>query len=307
MGKKVSSNDILSFNHQTAIAFIENSCTILSDEDLVTLLSRRNAQSHRGFIASTFKGFYFLDAENKWLDTTVANIVRLREAYSGRTLREKRALAYWALGQACLAKRPFNLFHRRNLYLRTQRVDRTFGNKTTWETPFPVLFSRFARQANKAVFSNGHPNKAFNLDAFAFSEDAYDLVYLDPPYFFEGQRDVDYVQLYHFLEGLMQYERWPSLIDYGTCNLRMQKNGSQWPDTSPSALLSLYRELVSRFSRSIIVISHKSGSRVTIGAWSQILASVGKNVTLRRRRYNYALSKRNGQPRQNIEWLLVAK
>jgi hypothetical protein len=43
----------------------------------------------------------------------------------------KRAIAYSALCQACLAKRPYNLFHRANLYMRTQDVERSFGNKTT--------------------------------------------------------------------------------------------------------------------------------------------------------------------------------
>ena len=40
----------------------------------------------------------------------------------------------------------------------------------------------------------------------------YDLVYLDPPYFFENQSDANYLMLYHFLDGIAQYKKWGELI-----------------------------------------------------------------------------------------------
>jgi hypothetical protein len=52
------------------------------------------------------------------------------------------------------------------LYLRTAVVERSFGNKTTWDTPFEVHFHAFVREANRAVFNNQRNNRALNLDAF---------------------------------------------------------------------------------------------------------------------------------------------
>ena len=79
-------------------------------------------------------------------------------------MRHRRALAWFALFQACIAKRPYNLFHRRNLDMRTADVGRTFGNKAAWDRPFEVHFRKYARQANAAVFDNALPCTALILD-----------------------------------------------------------------------------------------------------------------------------------------------
>ena len=81
-----------------------------------------------GFIADTFRDIYFLDEENRWLDMVVSNIESLSALYSNAKLRYKKAIAYNALFQSCLAKRPYNLFHRKNLDMRTRDVERSFGN-----------------------------------------------------------------------------------------------------------------------------------------------------------------------------------
>jgi hypothetical protein len=168
----------------------------LADEDIAFILSNHQDIQYEEIITKTFKNYYFLDEENRWLDRTVNNIFTLNRLYSGNVLYQKQALAIWALGQACLIKRPFNLFHRKNLDLRTRDVPRNFGNKSTWETPFPLAMCRFVEEANQTVFDNNRQNKAFCIDAFQVEQAGYDLVYLDPPYFFENQSDPDYRKLY---------------------------------------------------------------------------------------------------------------
>src|SRR5690606_25532811 len=101
------------------------------------------------FIQRTFKDIYFTDEENAWLDRVVWNLNHLL------TSPYKQALARFALFQACIIKRPYNLFHRANLYMRTAKVQRSFGNKTTWDTPFEIHFRNFINEANRAVFDNG--------------------------------------------------------------------------------------------------------------------------------------------------------
>jgi hypothetical protein len=126
----------------------------------------RNGFEYPSFIQDTFKGIYYLDQENEWLDIVTFNIRMLSEKYSGDMLRKKRALAYHALFQACLCKRPFNMFHRNNLYLRTAHVKRTFKNKATWDKKFPYLFEQFHEEISKTIFRNKHRHKAICKDIF---------------------------------------------------------------------------------------------------------------------------------------------
>lgn len=305
MSKQVTFNDYLKYNYSFAVALIENSGTYLTDEDLKFILPEKKSNMRGGFITDTFKGFYFTVDENKWIDATVENIFALDSVYSGITLKQKQAIATWSLGQACLIKRPFNLFHRKNLNLRMMDVSRTFGNKTTWETPFPDAMKRFTTEANLSVFDNCRENKALCGDAFKLKQNGYDLVYLDPPYFCKNQRDYDYREMYHFLEGLSQYHEWEKQIDFGSSNLRLKREAMRWPHSSVEGLTELFSKLIERFSDSIIVISHKSGSLVSSDVLKKLLIKHGKQVSLHKKPYKYALSRKNGKPDQNIECLFV--
>lgn len=62
------------------------------------------------------------------------------------------AIAFFALSQSCIIKRPYNLFYRKNLYMRTSNVKRSFGNKKTWDTPFVDWFLKFVKEANHSIF-----------------------------------------------------------------------------------------------------------------------------------------------------------
>ena len=70
------------------------------------------------------------------------------------------------------------MFHRKNLYIRTAEVKRSFGNKKTWDASFEDHFKRFVEEGNNAVFSNKKGNKVFNSDIFNLNIKA-DLVYID--------------------------------------------------------------------------------------------------------------------------------
>ena len=214
MGKRVIANDYLHSNYATLVAFIENPSTSLSDEDFEWLVGSHTEVPSSTFVADTFSGFYFTGPENEWLDRVASNVTAFRGRSPAET-KYKKALAKHALVQACLMKRPFNLFHRKNLYIRRADVHRTFGNKTTWETPFSVLFKRLALEGNRHVFSNGLRNRALSRDALRVRAPGAELVYIDPPYF-RAERDraqSNYRLLYHFVDGLVRYPIWGDLID----------------------------------------------------------------------------------------------
>lgn len=173
-GKSVTYNDILPFNSIIGKALIENNATVLSPYDVDFILSEQPYVDYPTFIADNFKDIYYTDEENHWLDVVRYNISTIEDNY-------KRALAWFALFQSCIIKRPYNLFHRKNLYVRLIDVKRTFGNKKTWDTPFDIHFRSFVDEANHAVFDNGTNCHVLNKDALNI-ENKYDLVYIDTPY-----------------------------------------------------------------------------------------------------------------------------
>ena len=133
MGKTTTYNDNLKFNYFIGKAIIENQDVKLTEDDIKFVLNFR--KSSNGFIDKFFKDCYYTEAENQWLDSIIKRIEKLT-GYPENELEYKKALCYYALFQASLRKRPFNLFHRKNLYIRTNDVKRNFGNKTTWEKSF---------------------------------------------------------------------------------------------------------------------------------------------------------------------------
>lgn len=306
MGKCVTYNDYLKSNYYIGKAFVENSAVRLTEADVEYLLSFRESPS-RTFVSNTFRGKYYTDAENFWIDCMMASIERLNEIYSGQVLQYKVALAYYALFQSCLVKRPFNLFHRNNLYLRTNEVARSFGNKTTWDKPFESLFKKFVNEINGFVFSNGEHNTATNLDGFLLDDMRCDLVYIDPPYFSRDRSlvECDYGRMYHFLEGLANYDIWDDLIDYKSLNLHFKDNGYRWPEKN--SVLDRFDKLLGKLSRSIIVLSYKSPGIPTEEELVSIMRKHKRDVQVNRLPYQYALRKSREEKSQDFELLIIGQ
>lgn len=292
-GKQVTYNDTLRFNYLVGLALIENNTTHLAAEDVDGLLSRQPGREYCTFIADTFKGIYYTDEENRWLDLVVQNIALLSDPY-------ERALAYYALFQACLVKRPFNLFHRKNLYLRFADVERSFGNKTTWDTPFEVHFRAFVDEVNALVVDNGRANQTLNEDACDVEGD-YDLVYIDPPYISGRGVGVDYHHFYHFLEGLARYEEWPTLVDYHSKHRRMKRVYNLWVDAA--AIHGAFARLLDRFRDAVLVISYRADGIPSIADLEKMVRQVKRRVRVRTLdSYQYVLS-----TRQTAEVLIIGE
>jgi adenine-specific DNA methylase len=292
-GKQVTYNDIMNFNWYIGTALIQNDVVTLSEADVEFVLQEHKTCEYPTFIYDTFKNVYFTDEENLWIDRVVTNIGLLEDLY-------KKTIAYFALFQACIIKRPYNLFHRKNLYIRSSEVKRNFGNKATWDTPFDIHFRQFVHEANQAVFSNGRENKALNLDVLDLQED-FDLVYIDTPYISRTGIGVDYFGFYHFLEGLVNYSQWPSMIDYKTKHKRLKASRSVWTDKN--GIHSAFERLFEKFRDSILVISYRADGIPSVGELVELLKKYKRNVQeLDRTPYKYVLSVNN-----SAEVLLIGK
>ena len=315
MGKQVIANDYLKFNYVTAQAFIENNQYLIEEKDTQWILGTNAGVNYESFVATTFNDYYFTVAENQWIDRIICNINQL-ESPNPRATRAKRAIAIHSLIQACLMKRPFNLFHRRNLYLRQAKVNRTFGNQTTWERPFDKLLIDKIKESNSFVFDNGMENKANNEDAAKISDSSVDLVYLDPPYFrLNGdRRQSNYRFTYHFVEGLAQYDVWPELLDNLSSLRALRPNGNSGEKLYQCERSELRENLLDWLERIIlnwpdaqIIMSYKRPGVPSCWAIKKLLEETGRKVSVRRAGYQYALNRRNGKPNENLEILFVAK
>lgn len=246
-GKQATYNDALRFNYYIGLALIENTHVRLSYAEVDRLLQRHPGMVYPCIVQDNFHDIYFTDEENAWIDQTVTNVRQLADPY-------KLALALFALCQACMVKRPYNLFHRKNLYLRLSEVERSFGNKATWDKPFDEWFRLFVQEANHAVFDNGRINRALNLDACEVPGE-YDLVYVDTPYISKHGAAVDYLDFYHFLEGLTIYETWDEQIDRSSKHRRLKPRPSEWSDRR--RISDAFERLFRRYQDSILVVSYR--------------------------------------------------
>lgn len=280
-GKQVTYNDALKFNFWIGQALIENSETYIDGNEVDWILKAYD-RNYPTFIADTFPDIYFLDEENVWLDKVITNILQLRDTY-------KRSLAFFALAQSCIIKRPYNLFHRKNLYIRTADVKRSFGNKTSWDRPFESWFRHFVKEANRAVFCNGKTNQATHREVNEIDGN-FDLVYFDPPYISDKGVSVDFRDFYHFLEGLAHYEQWASMIDMKSKHRRLTPRPNEW--TNKKQIYRAFERVFQRFAESILIVSYRSDGIPAESELIRLLTRYKSEVHVHRyRNYQYALSK----------------
>ncbi len=290
MDKTVYCNDILKFNYNIARALIENNQEQITKEDFDNIIQKNESIKYKYFIKETFNDIYYLDDENEWLDIVIQNINLLSN-------ENKKSMFLWALYQSCISKRPYNLFHRKNLYVRTSDVKRNFGNKTTWDKTFEKHFYKFITEINTAVFNNGKVHKAYNLDVFNIDINV-DLVYIDSPYIPEKGSLTYYRDFYHFLDGLTNYEDWHQEIDYSSKHKKLKSTYNIWEDKKN--ILNGFDRLLEKFKNSIIVISYREDGSPSIDEISLLLKKYNKKVKIETIDYNYVLSKK-----ENLKEVLI--
>ncbi|MDR2431270.1 MAG: DNA adenine methylase [Candidatus Margulisbacteria bacterium] len=278
--KQIFYNDYLKFNFYIGRALIENQGTVLTKSDVQCVLRKQAGRHYPTFIYDTFKNIYFADEENKWLDIVVTNIGNMTDKY-------KQSLAYYALFQACIIKRPYNLFHRKNLYIRTADVERSFGNKKTWDASFDAHFLKFVTEANAAVFSNEWNNKAVCADVFDLDIQA-DLVYIDTPYISAKGTGVNYFDFYHFLEGLVFYEKWPDLIDKNSKHKKMKNGRNEW--CSKNEICQAFDRLFCKFQNSILIVSYRDDGLPSVDILVEMLRKYKQSIEIKKLEYRYVLS-----------------
>lgn len=281
MRKQVIYNDNLQFNAIIGKAIIENNSIKLPMNQFTDIWTKNPNIDYIDIISRNFKDIYYTDEENNWLDVTIQNIQRIKNIY-------ERSLAYYALFQSCIIKRPFNLFHRKNLYIREADVNRSFGNKASWDKPFENHMIKFLNEVNDLVYNNHKQNKVYNVDAFDLPID-YDLVYLDPPYTSSKMKNIDYRNFYHFLEGITIYNEWEKNIDYTAKNNPLKKVDNEW--NGKNKVINTFKDIIMKFKGSILVISYRNDGFPSINTIKKWVEEIKQNVEIYYLdNYKYALS-----------------
>ena len=129
---------------------------------------------------------------------------------------------------------------------------------------------------------------ALNVDAADVPGD-YDLVYIDTPYISKRGVAVDYLDFYHFLEGLTMYDEWEKHIDYRSKHRRLKRRPSAWTDKNQ--IHAAFERLFERFQHSIIVVSYRSDGIPSEAELVSLLKQYKQHVRVEHfGQYKYALS-----------------
>jgi adenine-specific DNA-methyltransferase len=203
-GREVLANDHLTFTATLAEALVANQSEQLSTGDVDRLCSPN--RDGRDFIASTFAGLYFPDADHAFLDAAWSHVDEFEGA--------KKALALSSLCLAAAWKQPRGVFT-----VTTPRYD---DGRRQLHTSLELLFREAVGRCNAAVMA-GPASASRCGDVFTVDPAQAALVYLDPPYA-PPRDDTCYVKRYHFLEGLATYWRGQEIMwETKTRKLRKRK------------------------------------------------------------------------------------
>lgn len=287
LGFQVISNDYLRFANNTARVFLEATPDRLRAVNWAARLEfllRDAPLCERPLVREGFGDVFFTDEENLAIDRFCQN-VRNEAPFP-------RAVLTYAVGQALLMKRPYNLFHRANLYMRLSSVKRSFGNATTWAKPIAEHAQKAIDELLDAPFhSSGKGHEIINMNVAhleSLPRRKADLVYVDPPYIAANGKAIDYADFYHFLEGLIDY----SLFAGGESEWAHRpifRAPTRW--VSRDLAVKELQDVANAWPEATIVMSYRDDGIPSAAELRQCLSVQNRKVSLQHLgTYKYALS-----------------
>lgn len=285
-GKAVYSNDFMTFSANVTKAIVENNSVTLDEKDIKSLLK---TGSGNGFVYNMFKGLYFTDEENIFIDDLRARIDKLQCPY-------KRALAIASISRACLKRRPRGIF----TYVGYRYDD---GRKDL-QTSLKDHFLDCVEAYNNAVFNNGKQNISANKDTMELRRHA-DLVYFDPPYY-SPLSDNEYIRRYHFVEGLSR--RWEGLeIQLDTKTKKFKKYPT--PFGTKVGAYDAFDKLFAKHRDSIIVVSYSSNAFPSMEEMIELLSKYKDKVEVNQIDHRYSVGNQGHKVDDNknavLEYIFV--
>lgn len=196
LGKKVITNDFLSFNNLIGKALIENPCNKLTPSDIDILFSNNSDRSKYNLMTELYTDLFFLAEDSAFADSYRSNVHRLSNQY-------KQALALSVMCRSMTRKVTMGHFAHTQALVYASDPARIKRNRSLIR-PLKDIFLDLLPEYNAAVFDNFKENISYNkniLDLLPTLKNV-DLAYFDPPY---CNSHADYQSFYHLLETYVEY------------------------------------------------------------------------------------------------------
>lgn len=286
MGKRVTSNDSLNFAATVATALVENSHHTLSEAEVEELLAYD--PRHRHFIENTFSGIFYTPEDLRFLDRVSWNLRSLHP--------HKQALALSALIRSCVKRQP------RGVFTVAGDPDRYKDGRRDLRLSLREHFLEQVNAYNECVFSNGRDHRALCGDVYEVEPDAFDLVYLDPPYVPRSD-DNCYMKRYHFLEGLSCYWQGVSILEDSVVK-KIEKPYT--PFSYRREAIDAFRRLFHHFRHSKLVLSYSSNGFPDLDVLVELMGEVKADVEVFDRDHRYHFGTHDAVKRSRVsEYLIV--
>lgn len=196
MGKKVITNDFLSFNNLIGKALIENNSNKLESSDLDILFSNNDNPSEFNLMEELYTNLFFLAEETSFADSFRSNVHKLCNPY-------KQALALTIMCRSMTRKVTMGHFAHTQALVYASDPVRVKRNRSLVRH-LKDIFLDLLPEYNAAVFDNLKNNISYNNNILDLLPklDNIDLAYFDPPY---CSSHADYQSFYHLLETYVEY------------------------------------------------------------------------------------------------------
>ena len=288
MGKRVETNDSLYFPTTLSRALIQNNATRLTLSDITSLLEAKAHTPEDCYIQKTFEGIFYTAEDLIFLDNIWAGIRQMESPI-------KQSLALAALLRSSIKRQPRGVFTisgngkgyqdgRRDLRL--------------------TLREHFLEQVdvyNRAVFSNGLPNRAHHGDVFSLPPGNTDLVYMDPPYVPRSD-DNCYMKRYHFLEGLSRYWQGVEILQ----NSKVKKIKKPYtPFGSRNHALEAFERLFHHFGDATLVLSYSSNAFPDLDTLMKLMKNVKPRVEVLKKPHRYHFGTHSAVKRNQVDEYLI--
>lgn len=283
-GKRVISNDYMTMGAVMTKALVQNNSTLLPIEEAKQLMCQNEIIDT--FVQDIFKGIYFSDEDNLFIDIVRSNIKKIEDEY-------KHAIAMEALIRTCIKKRPRGIF--------TYVGDRYNDGRKDLNKSFAEQFLEAVELINNAVFTNKRRNRSCNEDAMSLKAKA-DLVYIDPPYY-TPKSDNEYVRRYHFVEGLAR--DWEGVEIQEETKTKKFKSYPT-PFSTKIGASDAFDAIFKKYANSILIVSYSSNSLPTMEEMVALMKKYKSNVTVIPVDYKYSFGTRENTTRNKVkEYIFV--
>lgn len=294
LGKKVITNDFLSFNNLIGKALVENTSSRLDASDLELLFSSNDNPCEFNLIETLYTNLFFLAEDAAFADSFRSNVHKLSNPY-------KEALALTIMCRSMTRKVTMGHFAHKQALIYASNPARIKRNRSLIR-PLKDIFMDLLPKYNAAIFDNLKSNVSYNKNILDLipTLNGVDLVYFDPPY---CNSHADYQSFYHLLETYVEYWKDKQFIN-GTKRYEPKRYSGYDKKSEAVSNLKLLFERANHIP--MWLVSYNDRSYPDIDTMISLIKPYRSNVKIERKTYHSGRGGK-GSVAGSSEILLVCK